>query len=94
MRHHSQRLEVECAGESVEDRWGRVSLAPLLESGVVVDADPGEHGDFFTAKTGNPPPRPRGDADIRGLHVAASRFEEGSQFGGAHETTLASPRRG
>jgi hypothetical protein len=46
-------VELERAGESVEDGVGGLEVAALLEPGVVVSADPRELSDLFTTQSGH-----------------------------------------
>ena len=47
-------VELERAGEGVDDLGGGVVFAALLEPQVVVRADPGEHGQLFAPQPRNP----------------------------------------
>ena len=46
-------VEAERAGDGFEDAGGYPSEIAAFEFGVVLDADPGESGDFATTEPGN-----------------------------------------
>jgi len=46
-------VELQGTGERVEDTVRRAGEVAPLEAGVVVDAHPGEHRDFFAAQSGH-----------------------------------------
>ena len=48
-------VELQGTGDGFEDAVGDTGEVAALEPGVVVDADPGEHGDLFAAQAGHPP---------------------------------------
>ena len=48
-------VELQGAGDGFEDAVGDAGEVPAFEPGVVVDADPGEHGDLFAAQAGHAP---------------------------------------
>ena len=47
-------VELEGAGEGVEDGGGHPGEGAALQPGVVLDADPGEGGDFSAPQAGHP----------------------------------------
>jgi hypothetical protein len=63
LTHHGQPrelptlsvVEAERIRERGDDARRRLRVAALLEPDEVVDADPGERGDFFAAQTGSSP---------------------------------------
>lgn len=44
-------------GERVQDALGNPAEVPTLKAAVVVNADPGKHGDFLPAEPGHAPVR-------------------------------------
>jgi hypothetical protein len=48
-------VEQESTGDSFEDAVGDAGEVAALQTGVVVDAHPGEDGDLFAAQAGHPP---------------------------------------
>ena len=48
-------VELQGTGDSFEDAVGDAGEVAALQTGVVVDAHPGEHGDLFAAQAGHPP---------------------------------------
>jgi hypothetical protein len=49
-------VEMQGAGHRLQYRLRRAGQIAALQSGVVVDADPGEHGDLLAPQTLHPPP--------------------------------------
>src|ERR1700691_4595876 len=48
-------VEPQRAGECLEHARRSTLRVPVLQPGVVVDADPGQHRDFLPAESGHPP---------------------------------------
>jgi hypothetical protein len=53
-------VELECTRERLEDALRNAARVAALEARVVVDADPGEEGDFLPAKSGDASVPPEG----------------------------------
>jgi hypothetical protein len=49
-------VEMQSTGDRLQHRLRRARQIAALQSGVVVDADPGEHCDFLAPQTLHPPP--------------------------------------
>ena len=52
------RVQAEYTGDGVEHLRGVAQGAALFQPDVVVDAEPGDLGEFLPAQTGNPPSAP------------------------------------
>ena len=69
----SRRSASASAAITLGDGFG---VAALLETDEVVDADPGERGDFFAAQTRCSPTAAVGQADVGRLELLAASAEE------------------
>src|SRR4051812_1194377 len=70
-------LEVERVGEGVEDALGGATEAAALHPYVVVDRDPGQHGDLLAAQPGDPSvPSVRRQPRLLGRDPGAAGAEE------------------
>src|SRR6185312_5452111 len=59
-------VEPERAGEGIENLDGDTGEVAALHSRVVLDTDPGEHGDLFPAQSGHATSTPADDARLVG----------------------------
>ena len=60
-------VELQCPHDAFEDVIGDTVGVAALEAGVVLDADPGQHGDLFAAQPLDPPVAPvDGQAGVGG----------------------------
>ena len=69
-------VQLQGAGERVENLLGGVALASLLEADVVVHAHPGEHRQFLSAEPRHAPAAVALDPDILGLNQLAPCAQE------------------
>jgi hypothetical protein len=70
------------AGKTFQDLVGRLMVSSLLESKVVLSADPGKHRDFFAAQSLDSPPIAVGQTHISRLDQFAARSQKGCQRAG------------
>lgn len=67
-------VELQRVGQSVHDGRAGVAFAALFEADVVVDAEPGECGEFLPSKPGyTPPARGGGQSDLVGAKACPAR---------------------
>jgi hypothetical protein len=59
-------VELECAGEGIENLGGHASEVPAFHPRVILDTDPGEDGYLFPAQPGNAAASPADDARLTG----------------------------
>jgi hypothetical protein len=81
-------VELQGAGERIEDAVGGAAQVAALESHVVLDAHAGEHGDLFATKAGDAPllaSEPYVMQDVRHRHrrCRAGRHAAGAGPGAA-----------
>jgi xanthine dehydrogenase YagT iron-sulfur-binding subunit len=86
-------VEPERTGEGIDDLCGGVVvLAALLESQVVVGADPGEHGQLFAPQPGNPSAAGAGEPHVLGAQERAPRTQVLTECGARrHDETIRDP---
>ena len=63
-------VELQGAGDGVQHAVGDSGEVAAFQVGVVVVADPGQHGYFFAAQSGNPSPAVGGQARLLGVILA------------------------
>ena len=73
-------VELQGFAERNEHFARRLDVAALLQPRVPGRPDPGDHGDFFTPKSGRAPPRAGGQADVRRRKTLAPRAQKGAEF--------------
>ena len=82
-------VQVQRAGERVEDRGGHPGDRAALELGVVLDADPGQGGDLGAAQPRDPALADVGQAGVGGGDLRASGDEELADLGSVvHGSTV------
>ena len=69
-------VEVQGAGDGVENAVGDAGEVAALQTGVVVGADAGEHRHFFAAQAGNASPAVGGQARLLGGDPGPSGGQE------------------
>ena len=69
----SGRVELQGAGQGVEDLIGRMLVASLLQPQVVVGADAGQHRELLAAQAGDLCPAARDQPDVLGPDQVAPR---------------------
>lgn len=74
------RVQLERAGEGVQDLHGDLDVPGLLQPGVPGDADRGELGDLLPAQAGVRQPAAAGQADLFGGDVLAPVAQEGGEL--------------
>ena len=72
-------VELQRPGKALEDLIRGLAFAALFKSQVILDADAGQHGDFFTAQTRYPPTVPLGQTHIGGFQEVAPGPKKGRQ---------------
>ena len=75
-----RRIETQCVGDRVEQGIGGFRAPALLQTLVVVSAQPGEDGDLLAPQPIHPTTRPRLQAEILRSGSFPTRAEEGSEF--------------
>ena len=77
--HAFRRVEVERAGQRVEDLGGRLGRPSLFQAHVVVHADARELGQFLAAQPAHPAATARDQPDVLRRHPPAPGTEEAAQ---------------
>ena len=65
-------VELQGAGDRVEDLFGRAVDRATFDLGVVLDAQPGERGDFAAPQPGHSPVVSGGQSDLFRGHLGAA----------------------
>ena len=73
-------VELQRAGDGVEDLGGGAVDGAAFELGVVLDAEPGERGDLAASQPGHPPVAAGGQADLVRGDLGPSGHEEVAYF--------------
>ncbi len=73
-------VQAQYPGKGLQDRWRRLDPS-LLEAGVVVGTDGGQHGDLLAAQARDPPRTCVGQTDGGWVELGAACFEERAEIG-------------
>jgi len=74
-------IELERAGETVDDRVGCVLRLALLQAGQVGDRDPGESCELFATEARNPATAEAGNPDVVGGDAIPPGAQELAELG-------------
>ena len=74
-------VEMQGAGDGVQDAFRGVDVASLLQAHVVVGADPGQLGELLAAQAGHAAAAEVRQPDVLGAQPRAPRAQEGTKLG-------------
>jgi hypothetical protein len=86
-------IEPQGARDGVDDLGGRVADPTLLQTEVVVTADPGNEGDLLASQTGNPAEAIAPKAYVAGTDLLTTSLQEFAELRRARPL-LGGPRQG